>query len=508
MNFDLRIIAFLLSLAAAAFALILGVSVGSGEYLMPTLVIVAFAAIFLISKPQVAVAGAIATFFSGVTLPGLPGQMKLFDVFALALIGIFILSATLRKAGRKQIPFSKLDWVVLAFCAWILFVGFVRGLGFLAFGGDKIGGFLYIRLLLAASLVITLPRIGLPPGNWRSVILIAGLLAPASLIADLLVMKGWGFTLVRTFVQTGQSEDVLETAEDSDPAGMNRLFSAGLAANGMLLALLCLVPMRKFFRPGGIFWVTLFASIFALSLLSGFRMMTFSLVAIAALALYFQKGFTAPRMATLFIAGCAGLLFVYLFASHLPNSAQRAISWLPGIQVSNIAMGDATQTVEWRLQVWHEALRYVPDYWLIGKGFSYDKLDYIYALQSLDTTRWALVTGSYHNGWLSMLLCTGVVGTILCLILLVAPMILHWKRQRANWNNPFFQHIHGVFLAALVTTVAAFAVIYGEVHTSFPVLFFYWAMMEMLSRADADAEPASPSEYEPSETFESVYQET
>jgi len=424
------------------------------------------------------------------------------------LIGIFTLQSALKKANYKPIPFSRLDWIILAFCAWIFFTGCIRGFGFLAFGGEQIGGFLYIRLFLAASLVITLPRLTIASSSWRSVLVIMAILASASLIADLLVMKGWDFQAVRVFVQTGQSADALENAADAaDPMAMTRLWSAGTASSALLLCLLGLVPAQKFFRIGGAVWLAFFAGIFVLSLMSGFRLMTFSLLAIAGLTLFFQKGFTASRMIVLFVTGCVGLLFVYLFSRQFPNSIQRTISWLPGIDVSSIASGDASQTIEWRLRLWKEALRYLPDYWLVGKGFSYDKMEFIYAFQSLDDLRWALVSGSYHNGWLSMLLCTGVIGMVLCLILLVMPVVRHWKRQYATWKNPFFKRLHGVFLAALTITAGAFVAIYGEVHTSFPVIFFYWAILESLSRADQDEQSVSSDEDESSDFPESVYQE-
>jgi O-antigen ligase len=322
-----------------------------------------------------------------------------------------------------------------------------------------------------------------------------------------MVMRGWDFQLVRIFVQTGQSADALESAADADSSAMTRLWSAGMASAALLLCLLGLVPTRKFFRATGSLWLVLFAGIFTLSLMSGFRLMTFSLLVIAGLTLFFQKGFTAPRMLALFLAGCSGIAFVYLFSRQFPNSIQRAISWLPGIDISSIASGDASQTVEWRLRLWKEALRYFPDYWLVGKGFSYDKMEFIYAFQSLDDLRWALVSGSYHNGWLSMLLCTGIIGTILCLILLVAPLIRHWKRQYSSWKDPFLKRLHGVFLAALTTTAAAFVLIYGEVHTSFPVIFFYWAILETLSHADEDTPGVLSDEDSSLDSSESVYQE-
>src|SRR5690606_34287909 len=129
----------------------------------------------------------------------------------------------------------------------------------------------------------------------------------------------------RMFVQTsGEVGTMMRDAAGSDSSTGGRLFAAGPAANAMLLSLLCLVPMKKFFRFTGTAWLLLFAAIVTLSLLSGFRLMTASLILIAALTLFLQKGFTVPRLALLSIAGCVGLFFVYFFARDLPNSVQRA----------------------------------------------------------------------------------------------------------------------------------------------------------------------------------------
>src|ERR1700761_8892626 len=141
MNINLKIVVFLLSLAATGFAVILGVSIGSEDYLLPSSIAAGFGVLMFIGHPWLTAAGAIATFASGVTLPGLPGQMKLFDAFAVLMIGICLLKMAM-KAG-KQIRFDRLDWIVILFVIWILVVGYVRGFGFLAFGDNMIGGFLY-----------------------------------------------------------------------------------------------------------------------------------------------------------------------------------------------------------------------------------------------------------------------------------------------------------------------------------------------------------------------------
>jgi hypothetical protein len=504
MNLNLRVVAFLLSLASVVFAIVLGVSIGSEEYLLPTIVIAIFAAIMLMGRPQIAAFGTVVTFSCGLTLPGLPGQMNLFEAFALALLGIYGLQVAMKT--NFKLPISKPERILFVFCAWILFIGAYRGFGFLAFGSSKIGGFNYLHLLLAASIVFTLPRIGISTSMWKPTFIMIGLLAPSTLLADILVTKGFAFGIVRLFLHT--SSEIGSMVQETEMGGsdvINRLYSAGPAATGMLLALLCLVPANKFFKFTGIQWLLAFASIVTLSLLSGYRLMTASLLVMIALAFFFQKEITIPRIAGLCCVACLGLFGVYAYSRDLPNNVQRAISWLPGIDVSNAALGDASGTVDWRLKVWQEALNYIPDYWIVGKGFSYEAQDVIASFYDPEGVDWALAVGSYHNGWLSMILCTGIIGLALGLYLLIFPTMRHWRRQFEPWRNPDLKRYHCVFLAAQVTLAVTFVTIYGDVHVSFPVLFYQWALLETISLADTNKIPIVNA-LEGRES-ESIYQE-
>ncbi len=506
MNIDLRLIAFLLSLAAALFAAVLGVSVGTEEYLLPTAVLAIFGATVLVSRPHIAAFGAITTFSCGLTFPGLPGQMTLFDAFCLSLIGIYGLQIAMN--WHRKVPLSNLERLLLLYCGWILFTGSYRGFGFMALGSSKIGGFNYLHLLLAASLVITLPRIGLTQGMWRPAFLLMGVLAPVTLIADLLVTQGFTFGIIRLFVQT--SSEIGSMVQEANSGGadtLNRLWAAGPAATGMLISLLCLVPAHKFLKFTSAQWLVIYSGIFTLSLLSGFRLITASLLVITALVFFFQKEISIPRILFMGCVASVGLIGIYACSRMLPNSVQRAISWLPGISVNNAALGDATATVDWRLNVWKEGLHFIPDFWLVGKGFSYEMRDVQAALFDPQGIDWALTVGSYHNGWLSMILCTGVVGAVLGIILLIVPARHHWKRQFLPWRNAELKRYHGVFLAAQITIIATFFTIYGDVHVSFPLIFFQWAVLEHLVDSDASAPALSEGSFGATES-DSLYQES
>ena len=67
--------------------------------------------------------------------------------------------------------------------------------------------------------------------------------------------------------------------------------------------------------------------------------------------------------------------------------------------------------------------------------------------------------------------------------------------------------MHGVFLAALATTCFVYLFVYGDVHVTFPVIFFEWAVLETLSRMALDEEQGDILEAEGSDSFESIYQE-
>ncbi len=235
------------------------------------------------------------TYSSGLTLPGLPGQMKLFDTFVLILIAIYVLQRTM-KAG-KQIRFS---WLGLDFAhlRWLDLSHRLHPRIWFPRSRRRHDW----RILLSSSASSRLACHYSAPGSafrcgvGKIVLLMVGLLAPATLLADLLVLRGWAFELVRLFVQTSSDiANMMDSTDGDQGTTMSRLFAAGPAANGMMLALLCLVPHAPVLSRRGGVWLAVFAGIVALSLMSGFRLMTATLFLIAALTLFLQKRASPPR---------------------------------------------------------------------------------------------------------------------------------------------------------------------------------------------------------------------
>ena len=71
------------------------------------------------------------------------------------------------------------------------------------------------------------------------------------------------------------------------------------------------------------------------------------------------------------ILGILLYVIILAIAPNLPDVAQRAISFVPNIQVSERVAADAEGSVEWRIEIWEYCLSQVKDYLLIGRGSAF-----------------------------------------------------------------------------------------------------------------------------------------
>lgn len=481
---DSRILVFLLVLGGALLSLMIGVSIGSGEVLLPFLLIVVLAGLALVAKPRVAALLAVTLVSSGLTAPGLPGQFGLYYVAIAAVTGCALLLVIFKRSSLPK--FTVLHQLLAAFSAIVLITGFIRGFGFQWLGSSMWGGFIYISIVFPALLVFVLPIVNMPANWWRPAIIIMGLLSPIPLIADLMVVYGIPFGFVRLFMQTGATIGTLVTDYEAT-GGLTRLTSAGIAAQSMIIAFLAVVHTRKLFHARNAISIGVLVGIVILSLVSGFRMMTALIFVIILFAAFLQRTINFNRLVFGVVALTAVILALYATSHTLPYSVQRAISWLPGIGVSQSAAADAAGTITWRLDLWEQAVRYIPDYFWIGKGFSYDADMYLASMRGYaawDSLNWALVTGAYHNGYLSLILLLGIFGLLTGIPLLIGVVVRHLRINREAWNDSVLQQCHQAFLASEVGWMFIYLTIYGDVSAVFPQFFFNWAVMEAIRLCD------------------------
>jgi hypothetical protein len=127
---------------------------------------------------------------------------------------------------------------------------------------------------------------------------------------------------------------------------------------------------------------------------------------------------------------------------------------------------DAQASMDWRIEMWKGLLPQVPSHLLLGKGYAISQADYQMmgrsaSLHSIDVGEQALaLSGDYHNGPLSVILPFGIWGVIAFLWFLIAGVwALHHNRR---YGDPALQTVNTLLLAAFLTKVVFFFVIFGS----------------------------------------------
>lgn len=472
-------------------AIIAAIVVGNfiGEQSFFQLAVVVVGAVFLLFLPNPAWVGAFAIlfFYSGVTAPGIPGKLNFFYLCAICMATIFFFRMALKRL-------NKIDWgashsLMAAFAVVLVTTILVRGAGFRVLGSSTWGGMFYIQLFLCIFLVIVLPQSGIKARWWPVVIAGMAIFSTLPLAADFLILKGVNPARVWSFVQGSQQIGQSIEAGMEVEQGVVRYFSAGLAGQLLLVGFLCVVSLNRLLSFRG-FWLLPFPVLFlSLTLVGGFRLYVLNFLLTAFIVAFLQRVFTPARIFAIFILLVAGWFVLAETSEYLPPGAQRAISWVPGARVPEYVQRDASTTVDWRLELWREGMKKLPDYWLIGKGYAFSEKEAIAvtgANRATDEISWAIVTSSYHNGPISLLLGLGVFGFLIGLSLMFAICARHGRLLKEPWSDPRLRQCHQVIYAMLLVHVGVFLTIYGDVQVSFPPLFFMFALLEGLRAADAE----------------------
>ena len=160
------------------------------------------------------------------------------------------------------------------------------------------------------------------------------------------------------------------------------------------------------------------------------------------------------------------------------------VSIIPGVIVQQEASQDADITTEWRIDVWERGVKSLPDYYLIGKGFAFKEADIISANNisngTYDATDWALVTSSYHQGILSLLIVFGIPGLITGMMMYTLFLKRHLLLLHEKWNSEPLKLCHLVTTSMLTTGWIIYITIYGDVQTTLISALYLISILESL----------------------------
>lgn len=482
---DNRIVVFMLLFGSVVLAAVVGISIADESYLLLAIILFCGGLFLSLIYPRSVTIACIVLMYSGIAIPQMAGKLAGFHMAAAALFALVSVRMLMQRS--QPVAWSPAHAWLLTFAAVILLTMFVRGAGLRALGDSKWGGMFYIQLMLTMSLVFTIPQLNLSASAWRPVLVVSLVMSFLPAIAEVAYIVSGGrfeglFGFVRPNDQIMQSMRVLEGAE----TGVVRFTSMAAAGTSLLTILMLFIPIGRLisFRAG-IFLVPTALS-FVLTGFGGYRTQMISMVVLIIVMMIWNKCLDFFRILTAVIFFSLLYSVALIFGKEMPQQIQRMVSFLPGVEVDGVVKADATSTLDWRFALWERGVQSIPKYLLVGKGYAFSgqEIMQIYDRGLMeDSTEWAVVISAYHQGLLSLCVGLGLPGLITGLALYVGFIRRHMRFQREEWPHGALKLCHQVYTAVLITSFIRFCLIYGDVQSSFPDVFYDIAILEGMALA-------------------------
>jgi hypothetical protein len=425
----------------------------------------------------------------------LPSRLSLRESAVLLSFTVFLVFAALR-AVRTESRFSFLEVCVLLNLGYVATEYLRNPVGVAAFGSTVVGGRPYFEIVIAVLAYIVLTRVPLGPGLARTLpCLIAGPQIAVSILSALAQsVPRLGPILHRIY--SGVTVSRASSIDPRDQGGEiegSRFFDIIYGNRAASLALLSYFPPLSLLNPTRLLRFVMFALVCVGFGLAGFRSEITAFAFCFVLAGYFRHGLAnALRTIGCLAIVAAGLVGVQSAGVHLPETAQRALSFLPG-NWDSAAKSTAEASSEWRYYMWQIALgsnEYIRNK-VLGDGFGFSAYEWQIMQQSSDPNGGGpfigggqqesfMIIGDFHSGPISAIRYVGWVGLALYLILLLAAAFYAWRLIKAAGSTPFFPLTLFIGLPIIYEPIK-YLFVFGEYDKGFPETIFFCAMLQLAS---------------------------
>jgi len=422
---DTRILLGGLIAVGLLFAMVLGTLIGTDAnlYLVGGLAIL----IFAVTTPAhgyIAVFCVVVLTSSAFVLP-IPGQPRLWEVGAAFAVSTVVSHVVFGGISQSSIKIMQRWWVLLAsvslYCVYLLVLMPFHGVGLNVLGSGTVGGRAYLQqaVLLLYPFAVLINPLSVRTLYWM---LILFCLAPISYavaeVIYLYISKGSPLLL---FLEI-PSDTAQFTAKAEAGATFQRYQGIGLGATGCVMLVLAKTGGWRLLSLRGTISLLLIIGLSFLVIMTGSRRMILLLCASIAGIVIIDRAITVPRVILGgVLAGCM-LIGLYFFAPVLPPAAQRAAAILPGIDVPQQVLSDASGTMAARRELREISKTLAVEYFIEGRGFGISSGDI--ARQDLNTVERYAAVGNFYSGPISVLVATGIVGLSLYVIAIFASLVL------------------------------------------------------------------------------------
>jgi O-antigen ligase len=244
--------------------------------------------------------------------------------------------------------------------------------------------------------------------------------------------------------------------------GVRRFQSLYVVSTGFMFLLAVLYNLRDFFSRKALILMPVSAVVLAAGLFSGHRYLTFILAATLLFSAIAQRFFTVRNIATLFVMAGLTWFLAYSFAYRAPLAVQRVASVLPNPH--HPARNDGASTMEARRMLRKIGMEMMPHYLWIGRGFGLEMNDASMLWDPTTITMHAS-QGRFFNGFVGLMVNTGVFGTLFMGIFLLAGTLLAWRiimHLRAQGCNDTYSRMCAVLAGYWIASAMGFLFLHGD----------------------------------------------
>ena len=407
----------------------------------------------------------IATWNMSAMLFFVPGRPQVW----MALAAISLVISILQYALNRQMKFlhaPSIAWPMI-FLAAIIFVtaeltgGFATRLS----GGNIYGGKKYFTILAAVIGFFAIINRQIPPKRANLYIMLFFLGAATVAIGELPGVLPSAFDFLFAFFPAMSMDAFIEqNAVVGQTSFIGRLTGVSSLGVGGVCAMLACYGIRGMLNARKPWRLGVFCLFFLITLLGGFRSTLILLLMTLALLFYLERLHHTWLLLPMIFVSLLGGGLIAAFASHLPLPFQRSLAFVPFLQIDPVVKMDAQSSTEWRLQLWRDVAPQIPQYLLVGKGYSFSGTEQFQVGRGMESFE---LTGDYHSGPLSVILPFGIFGSIAFVWLLVAGIRVLY--QNYQFGDPAYHNINTFLFAYFVVKVIFFFTIFGSLHSDIPM---------------------------------------
>lgn len=470
-------------------AVVLGVYIGSGEWIPVLALFGAALTIALVLRMQsyVWIFIPLGWFVTG-RLGFLPLPFSIRELAVLLAMAVFLTLAALRGLPLRTRT-TLIDLLLYLNLAYVAFVYARHPVGVAAFGTSMVGGRPYFDALIGflAYLVLSRSRMG-PELALRLPALAA--IPPA--LVSLLGLIGYLFPGTLPYLAYFYGGiDVSSYFRDLKPSGsedesVDRIFDLATGAKA------CGVALASYFDPFSLITPLRpvrclgFLACFAAMGLAGFRNGILYLACLFALSAFVRHGVWKLVQ----LGAVLGLMLLLLSGLqtkgvHLPVNVQRSLSFLPG-RWDPEAVNDAEGSIEWRVYMWRTALGtsdFIKDK-IFGDGFGFSayELSIMQAGEDFighESQEVFMIQGAFHSGPISAIRFVGVAGLVLYLALILYLAVCGFGIVRATAGSPYFPIAMMAVLPALYEPFQ-YLFVFGAYDSGLPTTLFTCGLFKLV----------------------------